>query len=61
MKRLILAAVLLGALPAGWARDAGGSYATVEARSCTAVLQDRKARGWEYNADAAWVAGYLTA
>jgi hypothetical protein len=61
MKRLILAAILLGAIPGAWARDAGGSYATVEARSCADMLQDRKARGFEYNADTAWVAGYLTA
>jgi hypothetical protein len=61
MKRLMLAAILLGAMPGAWARDAGGSYATVEARPCAAFLQDQKARGFDYNADAAWVAGYLTA
>jgi hypothetical protein len=61
VKRLILAVTLLGAIPGAWARDAGGSYATVEARSCDALLQDKKARGFEYNADTTWVAGYLTA
>jgi hypothetical protein len=61
MKRLILAAVLLCVLPCARARDAGGSFATVEASSCATLLQDRKARGWAYNADTAWVAGYLTA
>jgi hypothetical protein len=61
MKRLILAAMLFGAIPGAWGRDAGGSYATVEARSCADYLQDQQARGFAYNADAAWVAGYLTA
>jgi hypothetical protein len=61
MKRLILAVLVLGALPSAWGRDAGGSYATVEASSCADLLQHRQARGWAYNADTAWVAGYLTA
>lgn len=61
MKQLILAAMLLGALAPAWARDAGGSFATVEASACAALLDHQKARGWAYNADTAWVAGYLTA
>ncbi len=61
MKRLILAAILLGAIPGVWARDASGSFATVDARSCATFLRDQQAHGWDYNADAAWVAGYLTA
>ena len=61
MKRLILAAMLLGALPDAWGRDAGGSFATVGARTCGVYLQDQRDHGWAYNADAAWVAGYLTA
>ncbi len=61
MKRLILAATLLCALPGAQARGATGSYATVGARSCAIFLRDQQARSWAYNADAAWVAGYLTA
>jgi hypothetical protein len=61
MNKLILAAMLLCAIPGARARDSGGSYATVDARSCATFLRDQQARSWAYNADAAWVAGYLTA
>jgi hypothetical protein len=61
MKRLILAAMLLGAMPGAQARDSAGSYATVEARSCATFLRDQRAHGWAYDSDTAWVAGYLTA
>jgi len=61
MRRLILAAALLCALPGAWARDASGSFETVGAKSCAAFMRDHKAQRWAYNADTAWVTGYLTA
>ena len=61
MKRLIVAATLLAAMPCAWARDTAGSFETVGARSCAAFLQDKRAHGWAYDADTAWVTGYVTA
>lgn len=61
MKRLILAAALLCMVPGAGARDAGGSFETVGAKSCAAFMRDHEARSWAYNADTAWVTGYLTA
>lgn len=61
MKRLILAAALLAAMPGARARDAAGSFETLGARSCATYMRDKQAQGWAYNADAAWVTGYLTA
>ena len=61
MKRLIVAAALLCMAPGAWARDASGSFETVGAKSCAAFMRDHKAQSWAYNADTAWVTGYLTA
>ncbi|HKI63721.1 MAG TPA: hypothetical protein VKA16_03755 [Burkholderiales bacterium] len=61
MKGLILAATLLATMPGAWARDATGSFETVGAKSCGSFLQDRQAHGWAYDADTAWVTGYVTA
>jgi len=61
MKRLILAATLLATMPGAWARDATGSFETVGARPCGTFLQDKQAHGWAYDADTAWVTGYVTA
>ena len=61
MKRLIVAAALLCMAPGAWARDASGSFDTVGAKTCAAFMSDHKAQSWAYNADTAWVTGYLTA
>lgn len=61
MKRLVLVAALLCTAPGAWARDASGSFETVGAKSCAAFMRDHKAHSWAYNADTAWVTGYLTA
>jgi hypothetical protein len=61
MRRLILAAALLCTISGALARDASGSFETVGAKSCAAFMRDHKAQGWAYNADTAWVTGYLTA